>query len=629
MKFARRSLYFLVVTWFGLTAARAAVPFLSLVDDDTAFVVSANDVPALIKKWDASPAAHAWNDPEIEKFFAPLRAKMKIDEWDDKTKAETGYTVRELLGLVTGQILVSVGDIPAFLKLNEGAEPSFALLGDIGGNQAAIEKLMAKEREASKEEESTEEFQGETLHLRKHVEDDKSKERPSWAIVKGIFVSALPVDRLRRAVAAIKHGSAESPLSASSNFQTAKQHMGEADYLVYCNIEAIYPTIEKAANDKFASKKSGPQNPMAPDPQAIIKALGLDVLRTFYFSGRLDADGGDSSLGLTFSENRGIVKLLAFGDGPVPQPAFVSNKWVTVSSTNFSFKDAFAALEEILANASPALSSMVQSQIQQFGKNLGIDIKRDLIGSTGPGLISGYSLKDGQSADAPPAFDQLGQFLAMSLTNAQAFENAFEALKRMTGPNADQLFKKRNYLGFNLYTFEAPTPPQAAGAPPVPKPAAGAGFSYAVTPEYFFMSTGSVTPLETALQGLRSAQPTLWENSDVKRALANVPGNACSISYQDLRVIMPAVVETFVKMDQMQSAVRAARAPKVNPPGTPPNSPPAVKKAASTNNWLTETIDPKAKPDPTIWRKYVWFAVSYTVRDNNGIYIYGHSQNPR
>src|SRR5258708_12724527 len=92
---------------------------------------------------------------------------------------------------------------------------------------------------------------------------------------------------------------------------------------------------------------------------------------------------------------------------------------------------------------------------------------------------------------------------------------------------------------------------------------------------------------------------------------------------------VPAFVEPFEKWDKMQTAVRAAGAPKLTPPGPPPNSPPAVKKAASTNNWLTETIDPKAKPDPTIWRKYVWFAVSYTVRDNNGIYIYGHSQNPR
>src|SRR4051812_12494066 len=86
---------------FGASSlfAAPAVPLVNLVDDQTLVAVSITDAPALLRGWDAGPLAKTWEDPEIVKFVAPLRAKMRVDQWDDETKAATGMTVREILNL--------------------------------------------------------------------------------------------------------------------------------------------------------------------------------------------------------------------------------------------------------------------------------------------------------------------------------------------------------------------------------------------------------------------------------------------------------------------------------------------------------------------------------------------------
>src|SRR5438270_438212 len=112
MTYLRRFSYFVASALLAANAF-AATPLLSLVNDQTPFVISIHDTPTLIKNWDQSPWAKTWNDDQVKKFFGPMRTQLKVDEWDEICKHETGYVVRDLLNLAKGDALIALTNLTA------------------------------------------------------------------------------------------------------------------------------------------------------------------------------------------------------------------------------------------------------------------------------------------------------------------------------------------------------------------------------------------------------------------------------------------------------------------------------------------------------------------------------------
>jgi hypothetical protein len=98
------------------------------------------------------------------------------------------------------------------------------------------------------------------------------------------------------------------------------------------------------------------------------------------------------------------------------------------------------------------------------------------------------------------------------------------------------------------------------------------------------VSIGSPAAIESVLQG----GPSFWDRDDVKQALAQVPGDACSFTYQDTGALIGTIFQTFVQL--------------ANNPETKGEVP----------------VDTSAIPDASVFTKYWGDSVGYLTRDSQG-----------
>jgi hypothetical protein len=605
----------------GRTSADAAtVPLVNLVGDDTSLVVYVTDLPALVKTWPGTPWVKMWRDDQVQKYFAPLRAQMKVDEWDDRCKANTGYTLAGLLDFATGEaifVLPDLGDVIAATK-NKTDLPLLVAV-EIGDNEAKLEKLIADEEAKDKEEkftETTEDFNGATLHIVGVAAPNAAEpQHPGvWTIAGGVFYFCPSKDFLQQTLVAAKQGGHDNALGKSDGFMQMRQRAGDAQLILYANIKAMVPAAQKAIADQKAAQAAGQPPAMSPfDPTTILHALGLDAANEFYLTAHVGATSTDINSGFTYNERRGLTKLAEYTDGAPPRPQFVPGKCFSVVSVRGSIKNFYATIEDMLNDISPLFFGMYQSYLKSFNDRLGLDLKRDLIGNLGDQLILANALDDAAPADAP--LDQrLNQLYAVSLENDTAFTAAVEAMKRgLYGEAVDKIFEKRAYLGHDIYTYAPPQPPEAEGAPPRP---AGRGFSYAVADHWVFLGIGSATLVENSLQGLEGKQASFWDKDDVKRnLLADLPDNTRCLSYVDLGKIMPVYFDAVVRAMETSRKMAAARAQK--PPsddGTDQAEPAESDKPL---------VDDSAKPDADTLAKYWGYTRSYGYQDAHGTYSTG------
>jgi hypothetical protein len=594
----------------------AAVPLVNLVGDNASMVLYITNMPAVVKNWQGTPWMKMWHDDQVQKYFAPMRGQMKVDEWDDRCKTYTGCTVAELLGLATGEAIFVMPDLGAVIDAAKNkSDPPVLVAVAIGDNGPKVEKLIADAEAMDKDKkftEATEDFDGVTLHIRTAATPANAAgpgHADIWAVAAGVFYASPSKDFLQQTLAAAKQGGHDNPLGKSDGFMQMRQRVGDAQVILFANLKAMYPAAQKA----IAEQKTPNANPMAMDPAAILKSLGLDAANELYLTANIGETSTDLDSGLTFNERRGLTQLLEYTEGAPAQPQFVPGKCVSVSSVRFSIKNFYATLEGMLGDISPVFSGMFQGYVKTYDQRLGVDIKRDLIGNVGDQVIVASMLNDAAPADAPPN-ERVSQFYAFSLENSAAFTAAVESIKHgLLGESADKFFEKRAYLGHDLYVFSPPQAPVAEGEPPPP---AGRGFAYAVTDHWLFLGIGSAAPVESALQGLDGTQPSFWDKEEVKRnLLADLPDNARGLTYVDLGKVIPLYFDLFVQgmeSSQKMAALRRAEAQQNQADGSTsqPDAPEPEKSL----------VDDSAKPDAATLSKYWNYYRAYGYQDANGVY---------
>src|SRR5581483_9248420 len=476
---------------------------------DAVLVVYITDAPSLVKHWPETPWVKTWRDDQVKKYFAPLRAQLKIDDWDERCKADTGYTLADLSHFATGEAIIALPDLTTLIDAHDTKAPPPLLFAiEVGDNAPKIEKLIAagesKDSQA-KYTETTEDFNGITLHTVETAAKSDSKAKPEgiWAVSDGVFYFSPVKEFLQRTLTAAKKGGCENPLGKSDGFQRMQHRAGQSQIVVYANVKGAYPAAQKALADKKPAQDPDHPNPFAFDPSTLLPALGLDAVNELYLTANLGEDSANLDFGLT--------KLISYTDGAPPQPSFVPERCFAVSSVRFSLKNFYDAMEETLGGISPMFSGMFEGYAKNFNQRLGIDIRRDLIGSLGDQVVVANALNDAAGADAPIT-ERLQPLYAFSVENAATLTNAVESIKHgLFGENADKVFEKRSYLGHDLYTFSPPAPPAPEGAPPQQQPK---GFSYAITDHWLFLGVGSSALLESALQGLDGKQASFWDKPE-------------------------------------------------------------------------------------------------------------------
>ncbi len=559
----------------------AAEPALGrLVPADVALVAALNDVPALRRAFPDTATGRAWADPEIARFFAPLLAQADVAEFVAKVKAETGYTPEELLEFASGDLLLTV---PASsITLKDGKPALEALLAiEVGENESRLRELIAAQnarRAGTPEAPSTEDYNGATLHL--HAKPGEGGDDVVWALHEGRWFIASDRALVTAALDALAAGGLATSLSASAEYQEVIDRAGgKADAVLHLNWKAVYPSVVAAI--EAARDPNTPPNMFGVEPVNVMKALGLDALESLSLTVSTGGDTERIDSALRFTEARGLLALMAYRDGPVARPDWVPASWFNVTSQNFSSTDAYAELERMLDLISPMLAGMAQGQLKAFERQLGIELKRDLVGNLGTSFVSGYAIPAGADPESPPAYDEIDQFVAISLADATAFERAVEAIKtRFLPPGDASPLQKRDYLDRVLHTF---TPPEGAQ-----------GFHYAIADGWLLIGVGSAGSVESALQLMHAPNPaaSFWQRADVRDALVDVPVGAFSVQHSELAPLLASLAASAAKFQAAQPEDEE------------------------------RFVDPEATPSRERLGRYFKPVVSHGTRDANGFYFH-------
>ena len=502
-------------------------------------VVYVADVPASIGSWEASPLAELWNDPQVRAFFAPLRDELETDRWDELVRAETGHSLEEIKAMLTGDLVFFVEDFD--ISLEEGAEDAdfkLALAAAVGDNAAEIERMILEQEQkvadaavedpdadTSEIRHETREYRGVDLHIEQVYEEDELTLETGWAVVEGVWTVATPLESLERAVAAILDGGLESTVRSGANFETVGKHIRKADSWFFMDIDPWMPSV-RAMVDAGASAAAEAGSPFPVDSALLIDALGIDAMQavfaTFAFADRTMV----MDFGATYTEDKGLIKLLAYGPGEAPRAAYIPVDSDTFTTGVFDFADAWAALVGIVNGINPSLvglaSMQFESSLQQAGVEL--DLKRDLLDNlTGEvasiqnlGGISGETLADLQL--------EQDQVIIAGIKQREALENVIEGIKTIVGQGSD-FFVQREFENHTIYTLDMP---HAEGEEP------GEDIAYVVTDEHLLVSIGSPATLETVLLKMKSDGESVWKQPKVRRAVGLLPDGASAIQYQDV-----------------------------------------------------------------------------------------------
>lgn len=549
----------LLIAAFGaVPPLPAAEPALGrLVAADTALVIELHDLPALQKNFADSSFGRAWADPDIARFFAPFSAQTQVAEMVEKVKAETGYTPAELLDFATGDVLVTVP--VASIKLEDGspdADVLFAL--EVGDNEAKLRELIEAQRKKQTDAatvDTTEDYNGVVLHLHSPAAPDASVTDPMdtpatsakpgkslvWALHQGRWFIASSRELVTSALDALAAGGLSTSLLSSPEYvKVIDRAGGRADTLLYFNWKAVYPAVVAAI--EAGRDPNAKPNLFGIEPVNVMKALGLDAIEGFSVTSATVGDINRFDAAFTYSEARGIPALLAYRDGPVARPDWVPAAWFNVSSQNFSVPEAYAELERILDRVSPMVAGMAQGQIKTFEREVALDLKRDLIGNLGASFVSGYALPAGANADTPPAYDELDQFIGLSLADAAAFERAVEVIKaKYLAPGDASPLKKRDYLGRVIYSFESRI--------------GGRDLSYAISDGWLLVGIGSSACIESVVQSMNAPDTaaSFWQRKDVRDILAEVPAGAFSVQHTELAPLFASLAASLVKYQENET----------------------------------------------------------------------------
>ena len=591
--------------WGG--ALDAAPPLARLIPEDAAVVVSLRRTPEFAKALKASPLGLTIADEQVRRFFAPMLVKMNWESLRTNFKEKTGAEWEEMLGWVEGDVMLSLNDFSFLLDPATQHRPPLVLAMELGANAPkmaqVLTQLPARDVESGRATVETETFAGVTLHVVQYTRDataESATPEPApgqepvvprapapyvWAVVDGLVVASAQIDAVKTIIDAVQRGGVDAPLERAARWVRLQQRADNPAFSLVLHVPAILPALQEAIDTQAGA---GRPNPFGLDMSRLLSTLGLDAWGDLYLTLHTDAGGTVNYYGLTATESRGLLKLFEPTEGTFAKPAWLPAQWTSVGTFRYSLKNTYQGLEEMLRSLSPALDGMVQGQISSINKQLGIDVKRDFFGSLGDDLLQVQFAPDLVRGTVP---DQL---YGVSLTNAGQFTRAMEGLKKLGGPAMEKLLEKRDYLGHAIYSFASPAPDGGTAA----------GMSYVVTDRWFLFNIGGAAPIEAALQGMAGQGASFWEKPEVRAALATVPDTATGFQYQDVAVLLSAMLDGLAGQGKAPAA-------------------------GTENEGEGAWVDASEKPGLDVIRRYWSGSVNFSFRDAEGFHGVARLQHPQ
>jgi hypothetical protein len=252
----------------------------------------------------------------------------------------------------------------------------------------------------------------------------------------------------------------------------------------------------------------------------------------------LDRERFSISSAFFLSKYEGLFSLLESKGKKAKLHDFIPPNLFSATTARYDLSQLWPRMEAIIGKVSPQLLLLVNSQIQGFEDQIGVPFRKNVLGSLGDEFVTISQLN-------PDWTDNLGQFFsegkndeleeltessptnevyAISLSDPKLFDQALRATVDGATKGAD-LFEERKHKGVLIRSMRG-------------LEQAGVSISYAVTDKWLLLSMGGAPLLNQVINRMESADDSIWERKDVKRALKNFPDGVSQVDYFDFGRIM-------------------------------------------------------------------------------------------
>lgn len=516
-------------------------PIAPTIPDRCNVVFLTDDLPNVLDGLEKSGFGRMWRDPELKDLWDPIRKEFDIEQWNERVLGATGMTLEEFKQMFTGPIGLGISFDFKKLEADSSEVPQIIFAAHVAGKETqaeeAFEKMVQKDNENSEGvtyREVTEEFKGQTIRLHEKVLDDNIELDVAWSIANGRFFLSNDKALIQETLALTIDPAASKSFASHPSVKKAKAAMNHGDVMLIVDMQSLLPGIQFLCQ-KAAEAGTGAQ--VGINMATLPQALGLDALESVALNLSLTPNATLVDFGVFFTEKKGLLKLMAYAPGSYPQPKFVPAHALSVSSSNFSFPDMWAAAEEMLNALSPALLQMATAQYQQFlqaaGVDEAVDLKKNLLQNLGHEWVS-FSLPIEEDSD--PAQRAMGNptVMAVSLQDPAGFQVGLDELTMIltsiskVNPQIAFTFGETDYRNTKIRDIGL----------------AGLGefkVYYAVHDATFLMSIGSYSAITQALLAMANPKSSIWEQEAFKKAVHGLPPGAASMAYMDFGRIIESL----------------------------------------------------------------------------------------
>jgi len=518
----------------------------TMLGEDAHLFVSVRSLPEIRDAWENHAIRKRLDEAGLSGLWESMaESEGEEDEsFVDVLENEFDLTVDELFELFPGGAGIALFNLTELIT-EEADSPDLLIMAEFSGSAERLEELMQiqfeRNAEAQKEinpemehEWVRETFMGETLHFDEAFDGETTYVEDGYALVDGIFILGAPEARLRAAVESIK-GEGLPPLSEVPGFLRTREEVERSDLTFYANLAAVMPRFDRMIRD------IPPDSGMAMagmSPDTLADALALDAMEGLAVDVVIAEERLTFYSALLWEEKRGLLSLLTYGDGDLPDAHYVPEGVVATSVSRFDLSAMLANLEDLLGRSSPNLPVLFDIQLQKMKQETGVDLRLSLLENLGDEVVS-LSVFD-KASGTGDVLKNPQEVYIIELRDGALFSAAMEAFKDLV-PGIRAQLVEQEYEGQTIYTVKGYAGPDA------PHDSVN-DFSYTVKRSHLFLSTGRLGLLQEVLSRFENRGGGFWSSPETESMFELIAGpEPVSRSFMDVGKMSEFLVDAFAE----------------------------------------------------------------------------------
>lgn len=541
-------------------SAVSAVPLQEFISQNVELVWSVRNFAEMRAQWLEHPLAGLFEEESLIGLFEAINTGDEPKDRD--SDAPSGFTevmeqtfglnYDDLFELFPGQASLAFYNLSAPLRDREERQ-EIVLMAEFSADAARLNELMdiqfKRNAEAQRalnplvEHQMIEEsFMGETLYFDETFNGERTYIEDGYALVDGILILAAPESRLRAAVESIKQGAASAALAQNDVYRRSQEDAGRGDVAVYLNLSTLMPHLNEALMQMPLMNGLASFGVTA---QSLETALSVESLQAMYLNLDLIPEGLLGHYGLIYREKRGLLSLLSYTTGRLPEAYYVPSGVLSSSVSLLDCSAILANLEQLLTLASPNLAPLMDIWMQTMQTHTGIDLRASILENLGGRMVS-LAMLD-QTSLSSEEYAQPQQLFVISVKDAGALTQALETLKDGL-PALSALIEEQTYAGETIYTIKGGAGSTMAGAQRV-------DFSYVVTRSNVIVSIGHIGLLHEVLSRIHQGDAGFWQDPQIERLFERIEQpNPVGRSFVDVEQMIEPLFQSLLQTARLSGS---------------------------------------------------------------------------